>query len=58
MFTHEDVPNLLAKAEAYAGRGEYDKAIFLYQEILRIDPKNSSARDGLNRAREARGLPH
>jgi serine/threonine protein kinase len=58
LFTREDVPNLLAKAEAYAGRGEYDKAIFLYQEILRIDPKNSSARDGLNRAREARGLPH
>jgi class 3 adenylate cyclase len=58
LFTREDVPNLLAKAEAYAGRGEYDKAIFLYQEILRIDPKNGSARDGLNRAREARGLPH
>ncbi|MGH9650835.1 MAG: protein kinase domain-containing protein, partial [Terriglobales bacterium] len=54
MFSAEDVPNLLARAHAYAGRGEYDKAIALYQEILNIQPSHAEARQGLQRAREAR----
>lgn len=56
MWTQADVPNLLLKADGYAGRGEYQKAIFLYEQILRIDPQNASARQGAQRARDARNL--
>jgi tetratricopeptide (TPR) repeat protein len=56
MFGREEIPGLLSKADGYAGRGDYDKAIRLYSEILRVDPRNSSAQDGLRRAREARGM--
>ncbi len=53
VFSRSDIPSLLEKADAYAGSGQYQKAIFVYQEILRVDAKNSAARDGLRRAREA-----
>jgi serine/threonine-protein kinase len=56
MWTLADVPDLLAKADAYAGKGEYQKAILLYQEILAVDTQNRSAREGLRRAQEARGI--
>lgn len=56
MWSQSDIPNLLAKADGYAGRGDYQKAIFLYEQILRIDPQNNSARLGLARVREARSL--
>ena len=58
MWSPSDVPNLLAKADAYAGRGEYQKAIFLYEQILKIDPQSAAARQGMQRAREARNLRH
>jgi eukaryotic-like serine/threonine-protein kinase len=57
-FSKSDIPTLLAKADAYAGRGDYQKAIIVYQEILRFDSKNSGAKDGLRRAREAQGIRH
>ena len=53
VFSRSDIPSLLEKADAYAGSGQYQKAIFVYQEILRVDSKNSAARDGLRRSREA-----
>jgi len=56
LFTATDIPALLARADGFAGKGQYDRAISLYQEILKIDPRNQSAREGLQRAREARGL--
>ncbi len=56
MWSQADVPNLLLKADGYAGRGEYQKAIFLYEQILRIDPQNPGARQGMQRARDARNL--
>lgn len=56
MFNRSDVPDLLNKAEGYAGRGDYDRAIALYTAILGVDPKNPAAQDGLRRAREARGM--
>ncbi|HUR36372.1 MAG TPA: protein kinase [Terriglobales bacterium] len=56
MWSASDIPNLLSKADGYAGRGEYQKAIFLYEQILRIDPQNAQARTGAARAREARNL--
>lgn len=52
-FYRSDIPALMSKADRYAGQGEYDKAIFLYRQILKIDPKNPSAREGLQRAQEA-----
>ncbi|HUS20065.1 MAG TPA: protein kinase [Terriglobales bacterium] len=56
MWSQADIPNLLVKADGYAGRGEYQKAIFLYDQILRIDAQNAAARAGAQRAREARNL--
>ena len=53
VFSRSDIPSLLAKADRYTGGGEYQKAIFLYQEILRVDSKNGQAREGLRRAKEA-----
>jgi tetratricopeptide (TPR) repeat protein len=52
MFSAADVPDLLRKAAAYSGRGEYHKAIITYEEILRVDPRNVAAREGLARARQ------
>lgn len=56
LFSQADVPALLARADGYAGKGQYDRAISLYQVVLKIDPRNQSAREGLQRARGARGL--
>lgn len=56
LFTSGDVPALLARADRLAGTGDYPKAISLYQAVLRVDPKNQGARDGIRRAREAQGV--
>jgi class 3 adenylate cyclase/predicted Ser/Thr protein kinase len=56
LFSQADIPALLARADGYAGKGQYDRAISLYQVVLKIDPRNQSAREGLQRAREARSL--
>ena len=53
MWTRDDIPDLLRKADGYSGKGEYGRAIATYREVLRIDPSNVSARDGLQRAKEA-----
>ena len=56
MWTRDDIPDLLKKADVYSGRGEYGRAIATYREILRIDGGNAAARDGLQKAREAQQL--
>ncbi len=56
VFGRSDVSSLLVKADSYAGRGDYGKAIYLYKEILRVDSKNASARDGLRRAQESQSI--
>jgi serine/threonine-protein kinase len=56
MWSLSDVPNLMGKADGYAGKGEYQKAIFLYEQILRVDPQSRAAKEGLQRARDARSL--
>jgi eukaryotic-like serine/threonine-protein kinase len=53
MWTREDIPDLLKKADGYAGKGEYGRAITTYREVLRIEPSNAAAREGIQRAREA-----
>jgi serine/threonine-protein kinase len=56
MWTRDDIPDLLKKADVYSGRGEYVRAIATYREVLRIDGGNVAAREGLQKAREAQQL--
>jgi tetratricopeptide (TPR) repeat protein len=56
MWSLSDVPNLMGKADGYAGKGDYQKAIFLYEQILKVDPQSRAAKEGLQRARDARSL--
>lgn len=56
LFNAGDIPALLARADRLAGTGDYPKAISLYQAVLRVDPRNQGAREGIRRAREAQGV--
>ena len=56
LFTKADIPDLLAAADSYVKKSNYQKAVTAYQEVLRLDPGNSTAQDGLRRARSALGL--
>jgi hypothetical protein len=53
MWTRDDIPDLLKKADVYSGRGEYGRAIATYREVLRIDSGNAAAREGLQKAKDA-----
>lgn len=48
----EAVQTLLLKANSFIEIGDPDKAIATYQEVLRIDPYNSTARRGMERAEQ------
>lgn len=52
-FHRGDIPDLVAKADAAAGRGEYSDARYGYNIVLRLDSGNASAREGIRKIAQA-----
>jgi serine/threonine-protein kinase len=48
-FSKQDIPDLLRQADSSSARGEYRLARYEYGLVLKLDPNNSSAREGLRR---------
>lgn len=48
----DKVSQLIRLADSYANIGNYDQAIVQYQEVLRIDKYNSTARRGMERVEQ------
>lgn len=48
----EAVQTLLRKANSFLELGDFNNAISTYQDVLRIDPANSTARRGMERAEQ------
>jgi serine/threonine protein kinase len=48
-FSRQDVPDLLRQADSYQERGEYRLARYEYRLVLKLDPNNVHAREGLRR---------
>ena len=48
-FTSREIPQLLRRADADAGAGNYDQARRAYEIVLKLDPGNATAKQGLHR---------
>ena len=48
-----DIPRYLNYAESNSSKGQYDRAISEYNQVLGCQPGNRSALDGLRRAQDA-----
>ena len=57
-FTRKDIPDLLRKADAAAGNGDYKSAVYEYDLVLRLDRANARAHEGLRRATVAEKERH
>ncbi len=57
-FRCSDIPDLLSRAEAAAGRGDYGVARYDYWIILHMDARNEAARAGLHKVEQAEKMPH
>ncbi len=52
-FRCGDIPDLLSKADAAAGQGNYGEARYDYGIVLRMDPRNATAHTGLHKVDQA-----
>jgi hypothetical protein len=50
LISPAEIPSLLASAEKDAGDGNYARAILKYKSILKSQPSNAAAKEGLRRA--------
>jgi hypothetical protein len=48
-FTRSQIPQLLNRADSDAGKGNYDQARYEYEIVLKLDPSNAQAKQGLRR---------
>jgi multidrug efflux pump subunit AcrB len=48
-FTNKQIPQLLHRAEGDAGAGKYDDAKREYEIVLKLQPGNSTAQEGLRK---------
>jgi len=49
-YSSSDISLLISRADRLAGDGHYDRAITMYRAILKQDPRNVPAQEGLKRA--------
>ena len=54
-FTPAEISSLIAKADQDADDGKYDRAIFEYRTVLKSEPGNGQAKEGLARAIRNKG---
>jgi serine/threonine protein kinase len=57
-FSCSEIPDLLSKAEAAAGRGDYGVARYDYGIVLRMDARNEAAHAGLHKIEQAEKMHH
>jgi serine/threonine protein kinase len=57
-FSCSQIPDLLSRADAAAGRGDYGQARYDYGTVLRMDGRNEAAHAGLHKVEQAEKISH